>query len=879
MFRQARKLIAGIIVFLLGFYPQGVYALPQGGTVVGGSADPFNYSGDTLTVTQNSGRLATDWQSFSIGQPETVQFNQPDASSIALNRVIGDDPSRILGTLSADGKVFLINPNGIVFGVNSVVDTAGLLASTLNLDMSIANFISGSNDFTFSGPGGAVVNYGNICLNQPGGYVALLGTSVKNAGFIEANLGKVILAAGEQMTLDLDPAGLISVAVDVAQGTDRNDESEYAAVNNVGEIVANGGQVVLSADVIDSVFTSAVNNDGVIEAGSLEEMDGFVLLKSNQNIELNGEILASGAIDAQAQENIILGKPINDTVVLDFAWEYLGGDRSYEFREFGYYYGDGVVRVMLSRGEDIGKDAGSPLAGEGLKALPGQPLGLYATFDTTFIDDMGLVTYFQDPLLNPQGLEHLEIDGIEYAWEDMYTLGDQDFNDALINFTESFTTVEAPDAMLSAPNIFLTAENGSISQQSGDVFAENLMLSSNTGVSGTGSNTGLEIYAENLSAVNRTSGHLRLNNHEILVIADLSGVSGLNTGVTGFNGVTNNAFAGEVNIEVEGEVNSLHVNAPVHSFGPVVFSSEEHIFHADLGDVTIHNAFNGINPPSNLSSPSHEVGALSLDPTIDVVWGLPENEPGFGFTGTAGGWYVMSPGSEILSNDGNVNMTAGSSAVLSLVDAQNGNVSVTAQNGSISDGDFGVPPDDYDVIAHNIRLSAPNGSVGCPTEGWGMDLGHPYEFSFMFDNVDNSDPDLIVDSYETAFSPSTGEWSFATTSDELSSGNWWFHVSAFGEVAEQTVVSNAAHLGPFVFVGPSAFWEEIEQELRVYYEILSPSQFLSFEPATSLGLYAYHPLTPTDSSAFDEIVLDEEAYEFIEDNIRMKKEAAPYFGL
>ena len=74
-------------------------------------------------------------------------------------------------------------------------------------------------------------------------------------------------------------------------------------------------------------------------------------------------------------------------------------------------------------------------------------------------------------------------------------------------------------------------------------------------------------------------------------------------------------------------------------------------------------------------------------------------------------------------------------------------------------------------------------------------------------------------------------------------------------------------------------WEEIEKELRVYYEILDPSQFLSFEPATKIGLYAYHPLTPTDESAFDDIKLDVDAYEFIENNIKIRKPAPSYLGL
>jgi len=135
MTRLFRKSISILIGFCFVLYPQGVYALPQGYNVVGGTASNFDYStADELTVTQTSNRLATEWQSFSIGSPEKVEFIQPGISSIALNKVVTGNPSQILGTLKANGRVFLINPNGIVFGIGSSVDTAGLIASTLDLD-------------------------------------------------------------------------------------------------------------------------------------------------------------------------------------------------------------------------------------------------------------------------------------------------------------------------------------------------------------------------------------------------------------------------------------------------------------------------------------------------------------------------------------------------------------------------------------------------------------------------------------------------------------------------------------------------------------------------------------------------------------------------
>ena len=100
-----------------------------------------------LTIVQNSASTALNWQSFSIGAGETVLFVQPGANAVALNRVIGPDPSTLLGNLSSNGQVFLVNPNGILFGQGASVNVGGLVASTLNITDS--DFMAGR--YTFSG--------------------------------------------------------------------------------------------------------------------------------------------------------------------------------------------------------------------------------------------------------------------------------------------------------------------------------------------------------------------------------------------------------------------------------------------------------------------------------------------------------------------------------------------------------------------------------------------------------------------------------------------------------------------------------------------------------------------------------------------------------
>lgn len=165
------------VSLMLSFAPAG-YAAPTGGVVTAGAAG-ITTTGVKTTITQTTQNAAINWQSFGIAAGEAVQFAQPNSNSVALNRVLGSDPSAIFGNLSANGKVFLINPNGVLFGNGSNVNVGGLVASTLG--MTDANFMAGQ--YKFSNPGsGTVVNEGTI--RADGGYVALIGTSVSNQGVI-----------------------------------------------------------------------------------------------------------------------------------------------------------------------------------------------------------------------------------------------------------------------------------------------------------------------------------------------------------------------------------------------------------------------------------------------------------------------------------------------------------------------------------------------------------------------------------------------------------------------------------------------------------------------------------------------------------------------
>lgn len=258
-------------------------AQPVGGVVVGGVAD-IQQSAGLTTINQSTQTTVINWQSFNILQGQTVQFVQPDTSSVALNRIVGSDASSIFGTLSANGQVFLVNPNGILFAPGASVNVGGLVASTLNI--SDSDFMAGN--YRFSGTNTATVdNQGNVIAD--GGYVALLGANVSNQGVIQANMGTIVLAAGNELTLDVAGDGLLSVTVDKG--------AVNALIENGGLIRANGGKVFLTASVAGNLLQTMVNNTGVIEAQTLNNVSGVIQLLADMQ---SGTVNVGGTLDASA---------------------------------------------------------------------------------------------------------------------------------------------------------------------------------------------------------------------------------------------------------------------------------------------------------------------------------------------------------------------------------------------------------------------------------------------------------------------------------------------------------------------------------------------------------------------------------------------------
>ena len=288
---------------------------PEGGKVVSGTADIVQTSPKRLDITQGSDKAVIDWRSFSIAADEHTNFRQPSASSIALNRVTGGAQSLIFGRLTANGRIFLINPDGILFGAGARVDAGGLLATTAGIENE--DFMAGRFDFDIPGnPGGTVVNRGVVTVAE-GGLAALVAPGVENSGTIRARLGRVALASGNAFTLDLHGDNLIRIAVDdrVAERLFAADGAELEAlVANSGAIEADGGTVLLlAAGAARDVVDYAINMDGIVQARTAEKRNGSIVLKGLGEgiVRVSGELDASGRGSGETGGSVkVLGEKV-----------------------------------------------------------------------------------------------------------------------------------------------------------------------------------------------------------------------------------------------------------------------------------------------------------------------------------------------------------------------------------------------------------------------------------------------------------------------------------------------------------------------------------------------------------------------------------------
>ena len=260
--KRARRTSAALAIVALAAGTPAC-ANPTDPTVTNGQAS-FGTQGNTLTII-NSPNAIINWKGFSIGRDEITRFIQQNSSSAVLNRVVGQNPSSILGALQSNGRVFLINPNGILFGQGARIDVAGLVASSLNL--TDQDFLAGRLRFLETPGAGGIVNQGAI-TTPSGGQVYLVAPNVENNGIITTPQGEIILAAGKSVEL-VNP-GTPNISVQISA-------PDNQAVN-VGRLVAQGGSI--------GIYAGLVWQRGSVNATSAVAEGGRIFLRGSQSVEL-----------------------------------------------------------------------------------------------------------------------------------------------------------------------------------------------------------------------------------------------------------------------------------------------------------------------------------------------------------------------------------------------------------------------------------------------------------------------------------------------------------------------------------------------------------------------------------------------------------------
>ncbi|CAN1526081.1 Filamentous haemagglutinin, N-terminal [Burkholderiaceae bacterium] len=264
--------------------------LPIGAQVSAGAAQ-VSQSGAVLTVKQSSDKAVLNWQRFDVGSQATVQFEQPSAQSVTLNRVQDSNPSQIFGQIKANGAVFLQNPNGVYFAPGASVDVGSLLATTHSI--SDADFLNGHYHFNRSGAAGHIINHGQL-NSKLGGYIALLAPEVRNLGVVVAKGGSIVLAAGETYRLQFEANDtLTNILVSPA--------TVAAYVENGQAVMAPGGLVILSAQAANAIQGGVVHNSGSIQANGLVNNGGVVRLVASHRIEHTGSVSADAAQNSAGQ--------------------------------------------------------------------------------------------------------------------------------------------------------------------------------------------------------------------------------------------------------------------------------------------------------------------------------------------------------------------------------------------------------------------------------------------------------------------------------------------------------------------------------------------------------------------------------------------------
>lgn len=275
---------------------QSLIALPQEPSVEAGSASVRMQNARTMMI-EASDKAIIHYKKFDIKKGEKVRFIQPSSSSRVLNKVKEGDPSKILGKIESNGKVFLVNPNGIYFGPNSSVRAGSFIASTLSIQNE--DFIDGNFSFVLKNKHvlSEIRNDGFLSV-APEGDVVLMAPIIRNYGTIQAKAGKVVLAAGEHVTLDFQGDRLLNFSVE--------GDLKGSVLEHLGTIQADAGDVFMKLPTAKKAIRDIVNRDGlekgevfIQEEGQIKLVSTSYVLAKKVTLEA-ANLYVEGTIDASS---------------------------------------------------------------------------------------------------------------------------------------------------------------------------------------------------------------------------------------------------------------------------------------------------------------------------------------------------------------------------------------------------------------------------------------------------------------------------------------------------------------------------------------------------------------------------------------------------
>lgn len=627
---------------------------------------------DVNTVEVTTGKQAIiQWDSFSIEPSETTRFIMPDSKSVVLNRVLGGELSEILGTLEANGKIFLINPKGVFVGENAKVNTASFIASSY--DVLNDEFIKSGN-IAFKGESGSVTNLGKITAFE--GDVILIGLQVANMGAIEAVHGTVGLAAGKEIFLQ--PSNNEKILI-------RTQLSEIVTdVGVVNEGLIQAIQTELKAD--GNLYSYAIKDHGKIDAlTKCRRFDNKIYLVAD-----HGKIETAGELIAPHGEVHILG---NEIAVLEGAHINVNSDKGGGNVIIGSDYRDtqstNQNASFVSISENALIEADALMEGDGGKVI------VWGDYLNNFF---GTITARGGSLEGNGGFVELSSKGLIFPMGNINTLAANGITGTLL-LDPTAVIIDAPPAtengfavVPSCPTMVNPVSFNFTGNASSLIYASRIQsLLTCTSVIVNASATGT---AANGSITVSSPITWSTTNTLTFVADDASSFIDIQANIVGLNG-TFNVTANDVTVgHLTGSLtHSVNVNV------------KNVTINAD-GDLNIHG--------SNSSSSFSQISGANINLNIGGDLNIHGGNGIASYAAIKSNGSIATPGALAALVTGNVILTAG--------DGTSSSAAITASNGSISLGSsmMMAPVASVQLIASDIASYA-NAYIATYTSG-GIDI-------------------------------------------------------------------------------------------------------------------------------------------------------------